>query len=608
VSADRPILEIEGLSVDYRTETGPAPAVREVGLSLRRGESLGLVGESGSGKTTIGLAVVRHLADNGHIAAGAIRFEGIDLVPLAPAELRRVRGQRIAMVYQDPASTLNPSIRIGEQLGEVFRLQGHLPKRELRRKTVEALERVHLPDAAYAHDRYPHEFSGGQLQRIVVAMALAMNPSLLILDEPTTGLDVTVEAEILDLFSELRRSMNAGILFISHNISVIAKMCDRVAVLYDGRLVEIGATAQVLQQPAHAYTRALLSARIPFGATKPGGVTKPTASAGTGPSPAAPDLLTAEAVAKRYQSGSRSFLALVDASLNLGKGQILGVVGESGSGKTTMARIIAGLLLPDRGKVALEGRDITRIVEQRGRATRSAIQMVFQNPDSTLNPKREIGAMLMRTARKLTGMSAAAAAELVRRMMEAVRVDSRYLTAYPEELSGGQRQRMAIARAFLANPQVVLCDEPTSALDVSIQATILDLLVELQRKDANSYIFISHDLAVVRYLADQVAVMYLGEVVEVGPAERVFADPHHPYTQTLLSAVRSLHEGAGETRLRPRAGVPSLLDRPSGCCFHPRCPRKVGPVCESAPPWHETAGGQRYRCVIPPQAQPQAQP
>jgi peptide/nickel transport system ATP-binding protein len=393
--------------------------------------------------------------------------------------------------------------------------------------------------------------------------------------------------------------LNAGILFISHNISVIAKMCDRVAVLYDGRLVEIGATAQVLREPSHAYTRSLLSARIPFGATKP-----PAAL----PSPAAADLLTAVAVAKRYHAGSRSFLALVDASLTLGKGRILGVVGESGSGKTTMARIIAGLLLPDGGKVALEGRDITRIVERRSRATRSAIQMVFQNPDSTLNPKREIGAMLMRTARKLTGLSASAAGELVRRMMEAVRVDSRYLTAFPEELSGGQRQRMAIARAFLANPQVVLCDEPTSALDISIQASILDLLVDLQRKDANSYIFISHDLAVVRYLADEVAVMYLGEVVEAGPAERVFADPHHPYTQTLLSAVRSLHDGESETRLRPRAGVPSLLDRPSGCCFHPRCPLKVGPICESAPPWQEAAGGQRYRCVIPPGPQPQAQP
>jgi oligopeptide/dipeptide ABC transporter ATP-binding protein len=594
VSDDRPILEINGLSIDYQSEAGPMPALRDVGFSLSRGETLGLVGESGSGKTTIGLAVVRHLADNGHIVAGAIRFEGVDLVPLRSADLRRLRGQRIAMVYQDPANSLNPSIRIGEQVSEIFRLQGSLPKRDLRRKTIEALERVHLPDAPYAYDRYPHEFSGGQLQRIVIAMALAMNPSLLILDEPTTGLDVTVEAEILDLFNELRHSLNAGILFISHNISVIAKMCDRVAVLYGGQLVEIGATEKVLQQPQHTYTRTLLAARIPYGATKSDGHTARQQPAESR------DLLTADAVVKGYQSGSRSFLALVDASLVLEKGQILGVVGESGSGKTTMARIIAGLLLPDRGKVMLEGRDITRLVERRGRETRSAIQMVFQNPDSTLNPKQEIGAMLMRTARKLKGVGAVDAALLVRRMMAAVRVDSRYLTAFPEELSGGQRQRMAIARAFLTNPQVVLCDEPTSALDISIQASILDLLVELQQQDASSYIFISHDLAVVRYLADQVAVMYLGEVIEVGRADLVFSNPRHPYTQTLLSAVRSLHEGKEYARFKPRVGVPSLLDRPAGCCFHPRCPLKRGPVCENTPPWQETSEGQRYRCVISP--------
>jgi oligopeptide/dipeptide ABC transporter ATP-binding protein len=586
-----PVLAVDGLSVEYRTEAGPAPALSDVSFALDAGQSLGLVGESGSGKTTIGLAILRHLAENGRITAGAVRFEGIDLLRLGPAELRRRRGQRIAMVYQDPANALNPSIRIGEQLAQVLRRQGTTARGELQRRTIAALERVHLPDPAHARHRYPHEFSGGQLQRIVIAMALAMNPSLLILDEPTTGLDVTVEAEILDLFEELRRSLQAAILFISHNIAVIARMCDRIAILHDGRVVETGPTDRILAAPAHPYTQRLLAARIPFGATKGPG--------GTPPSPRS-ELLTAAGVSKRYHSGRRSFLALAEAGLTLGKGEILGVVGESGSGKTTMARILAGLLLPDRGAVALEGRDITRSVERRDPQSRRAMQMVFQNPDSTLNPKQEIGAMLMRTARKLTGLRGTAAAALVERMMQAVRVDGRYLAALPGELSGGQRQRMAIARAFLANPKVVLCDEPTSALDVSVQAAILDLLVELQRRDGNSYLFISHDLAVVRYLADRVMVMYLGEVVEAGPAEEVFAEPRHPYTRTLLAAARSLHEGRSTPRLRPRAGAPSLLERPTGCCFHPRCPVKVGPDCESAPPWHETAGGRRYRCVIPP--------
>ncbi len=378
MSASRPILEVEGLSVEYRTETGRAPALREIAFALDAGESLGLVGKSGSGKTTIGLAILRHLADNGRITAGVIRFDGTDLLRLRPAQLRRYRGQKIAMVYQDPATALNPSIRIGEQLAEVFRLQAAMAKDELRRRTVAALERVHLPDAAHAWHRYPHEFSGGQQQRIVIAMALAMNPSLLILDEPTTGLDVTVEAEILDLFEELRRSMKAAILFISHNISIIARMCDRIAILHNGLLVETGPTARILAAPAHPYTQRLLTARIHFGTSK---------GAGSAPT-TAPEILTAAGLSKRYHSGRRSFLALSEAALTLGKGQILGVVGESGSGKTTLARILAGLLLPDHGAIALKGRNIAQLVERRDLETRRAIQMVFQNPDSTLNPKQ----------------------------------------------------------------------------------------------------------------------------------------------------------------------------------------------------------------------------
>ena len=655
-----PILEVDALEVVYETENGSIPAIRDVSFSLDRKEALGLVGESGSGKTTIGLAIVHHLADNGRISGGSIRFDGTDVVPLTGGSLRRVRGHRIAMVYQDPASALNPSLRIGEQIAEVYRKHASAGGPDIRDRTVALLERVHLPDAAYAYSRYPHEFSGGQQQRIVIAMALAMNPDLLILDEPTTGLDVTVEAEILDLFAELRRSVNAAFLFISHNIAVIAKMCDRIGALYAGQLVELGPTEDVLAEPSHPYTRKLLSARIPFGATKAdlalAAADQPAPEEGRpsdgcsfephcvfakarcrteGPpllkasatwwsrcffheevhrsqwrpdrrgavSPNGQDgdtLLEVRTISKYFRSGGRSFQAVAGATLFLKRGSIFGLVGESGSGKTTTLRIIAGLIVPDNGAVILEGKDITRVVHRRDHETRSAIQMVFQNPDSTLNPEHRIGQILRRAAKKLTGARGAELEDLVERVIQSVRLHSRHLEAFPDELSGGQRQRVAIARAFVGNPRIVLCDEPTSALDVSIQASVLNLLVELQDKQHNSYIFISHDLAVVRYLADQIAVMYLGEVVELGPADRVFEPPSHPYTETLLTAVLSLNDPKTRRRVRLRGSIPSLLERPQGCPFHPRCPRKVGPICEKTPPWQETSKGHRYRCVIGP--------
>ncbi|MGE0005632.1 MAG: dipeptide ABC transporter ATP-binding protein [Parvibaculaceae bacterium] len=590
--AEPPILDVAGLNVVYDGETGAVPVVRDVGFTLGRGEALGLVGESGSGKTTVGLAVIRHLAENGRITGGTIRFDGTDLVPLAGPALRRARGQRIAMVYQDPAGALNPSLRIGRQIAEVYRCRGESDRRSIREQVLENLRQVDIPDAAYACERYPHEFSGGQQQRIVIAMALAMKPDLLILDEPTTGLDVSVEAEILDLFGDLRHRLNAAILFISHNIAVIARMCDRVGVLQQGELVETGPVGEVLGAPAHPYTRDLLAARIPFGARKD---VRPR-NGGAADAP----LLETRDIAKTYHANGRAVRAVAGVSLALAKGRVLGIVGESGSGKTTTARIIAGLAAADSGRIVFEGRDIEGPVGRRDAATLSALQMVFQNPDSTLNPKHRVGRILRRSARKLSGAGRAEAEALVAQMIAAVRLEPRHADAYPGELSGGQRQRVAIARAFIGSPRLVLCDEPTSALDVSVQAAILGLLIDLQLGAGTSYVFISHDLAVVGYIADHIAVMYLGEVVESGPAERVFAAPHHPYTETLLSAVASLERPEAGARIPLRGPPPSLLERPKGCPFHPRCPRKVGPVCEAPPPWQETPDGRRYRCVIAP--------
>ncbi len=656
----RPILEVENLTVAYDIEGVKFQAVREVSFSLHRDESLGLVGESGSGKTTVALAIVRYLSENGAITDGSIYFDGIDLVQLNQAALRNIRGRRIAMVYQDPSSALNPSIRVGEQVAEVFRTHFGLPPKDARARVLEMLGRVHLPDIDDAYDRYPHEFSGGQQQRIIIAMALAGNPDLLILDEPTTGLDTTVEAEILALFAELRRSVHAAILFISHDIDLIAQVCDRIGVLYAGQVVEIGPTAEVLSRPSHPYTRGLVSCTVPLGATKdhlrlvpiegippsPGGYHRgcafaprctfarekcrsdappltrvsegvrsrcffsedvraiglPLRSVRSAPSGSMSndDLLKVRNLGKSFRTTPRAIHAVVDVSFAVGRGQVLGLVGESGCGKTTTARMVAGLIVPSTGTIRLRDLNVTTPVHQRSQAVRRAVQMVFQHPDSTLNPRHRVGRILERTVKKLAGVRGDEAVRRVADAVSAVRLDRRHLTAFPDALSGGEKQRVAIARAFISNPELVVCDEPTSALDVSVQAAILNLLADLQRNYQASYVFISHDLAIVRYLADQIAVMYLGEIIEIGPADRVFQPPLHPYTEVLLSAARSLGQDRPVDR-RVAGPIPSPADRPHGCPFHPRCPRKVGPVCEQVPPWQTADEGHRYRCVIPPE-------
>lgn len=661
MSRETPTIKVEGLDVAYERDGKWIRALRDANLSVYPDETLGLVGESGSGKTTLGLALVRYLAPNARISRGSIHFKGVDLVRLDEGALRHLRGSRITMVYQDPVSALNPSIRIGEQIAEIYRTHLKLSRESAQARSIEMLTQVRLPDAAAAFKRYPHEFSGGQQQRIIIAMALATNPDLMILDEPTTGLDATVEAEILDLFTELRKSVHASILFISHDITLIAQMCDRVGVLYAGQFVETGPTEEVLFRPTHPYTRSLLSCTIPYGATKADlrlvpmeGRTavfgtesrgcayearcdfardrcrgeKPAlyhsgdnqlsrcffheevrvgqrSAAGTSGTPVgAPTggtLLELRRVSRVFRTGNQELAAVLKASFELQRGQTLGVVGESGSGKTTMARIIAGLTVPTAGDVIFEGIDVSGPVQKRPPQVRRTLQMVFQNPDSTLNPRHRVGRMLRRSIKKLEGLKGADRERRVKEILEAVRLERRHLEAFPEQLSGGQRQRVAIARAFAAHPKLVICDEPTSSLDVSVRASILNLLVDLQATAQTSYVFISHDIATVRYLADSITVMYLGEIVETGPANRVFRPPLHPYTESLLSAVRSLDHQTSERRVRLRGAIPSPINRPRGCPFHPRCPRKVGAICEENPPWQTTAEGHRYRCVIPPE-------
>ncbi len=521
------------------------------------------------------------------------------------------------------------------------------------------LARVNLPDPERLVGRYPHQMSGGQQQRVVIAMALACQPDLLIMDEPTTGLDVTTEAVILDLIAELRAELGLSILFISHNLGVVAKVCDRVGVLYAGELMEVGEVGEVLRRPKHPYTRALLGAvpKLERRGTRlsalPG---QPpdlrVAVSGCSFAPRCPDaveicktpppvkifangalsrchfepklasaadnLLAFQAVAgtqtvlrvdglrktfkvpgnKGLFGGSAQVTALENVSFSLQRGETLAVVGESGSGKSTLARCIAGLIVPDAGTMSLEDAPLEG---RRTLAQRRHVQIVFQNPEAALNPLHTVEEIVSRPL-KLYGLRHGAAVRArVLELLDMVKLSERHLQSYPRELSGGQKQRVSIARAFAAEPSVVICDEPTSALDISVQAALLNELKELQAELGLSYIFISHDLGVVNTIADRIAVMYLGRIVETGTVADAFAPPHHPYTEALISAVPTIDPDSQLTALRLAGSPPRLTDKVSGCVFHARCPRRLGEICDTqAPPQRVTAGGHGYACHIPP--------
>jgi peptide/nickel transport system ATP-binding protein len=652
-------IELQGLEVVYRVRGIDRPVLRGVDLTIGQGDSYGLVGESGCGKTTAAYALMRALPRNGRIVGGSIRVNGEDLVAMSGSEVRRLRATEISMVYQNPATALNPSIRVGPQVEEAFELL-RLTNAEAKRRTQEILAKVQISDPTSVMRRYPHQLSGGMQQRVVIAMALAKDPTLLILDEPTTGLDATVEAEVLDLVSALRQEFQTSVLFISHNLRVIAKMCERVGVLYAGRLVEQGPARDVFEDPRHPYTVGLLRGipragvrkdvqrldTIPgylpqLGADLPACVfvdrcglreeicsqeepdfydigggrasrcyfhdraqTLPrTASArpaATNGDAARPVVLAAESVRKTFKQDGHEIKALDDVSLFIREGETLGLVGESGSGKTTLARLLLGLTQPDQGSVVqLDGEPLAGRIARRNAEQVRAVQIVFQNPDSALNRRFAVRRIIGRALGKLLGLKGRTREERVRELAESVRFDERLLGAKPVQLSGGLKQRVAIARAFAGEPRVVVCDEPTSALDVSVQAAILNLLADLQSEQGVTYLFISHDLGVVRYLSDRIAVLYLGRLMELGEASTVFDPPHHPYTEALLSAVPTL-TGEERTRIRLEGDIPSAADPPSGCVFHTRCPRFLGDICvQEEPPLAEVEPGHFMRCHIP---------
>ncbi|TIL30816.1 ABC transporter ATP-binding protein [Mesorhizobium sp.] len=653
----KPALCLDRLSVAYRSGGRGRAVLRGVSLQIAPGEAYGLVGESGCGKSTVALTIVRYLPRNGKITGGSVMLNGADVMRLGPAALRDLRARTVSMVYQDPGKALNPSLKVGGQLVEVFEMMG-VPPAERQARALEMLKKVRIADPGSVMQRYPHQLSGGMQQRVAIAMALAGDPTMLILDEPTTGLDATVEAEVLDLVTDLRRELGTSILFISHNLAVVANMCDRVGVLYAGMLVEEGSTPEILGSPRHPYTVALVRC-LPRGGQRkdhgrldtipgflptpgalmpgcpfaercaladdrcrteipelrdaggrlvrchypdraadlprctPADVALPKPAAGASP------VLRVSNLSKTYGQGSHPIRAVADISLTLLPGETLGLVGESGSGKTTLARMLLGLVPPDPGgTIELNGKPLAASLDMRRDDEVKAVQIVFQNPDSALNRSHSVARIIVRALRKLGGFRGAALSSRLDALVAAVRLTPRHLALRPRQLSGGLKQRVAIARSFAGDPRVVVCDEPTSALDVSVQAAILNLLAELQAARAVSYVFISHDLGVVRYLSDRIAVLYLGRIMEMGPSGRVFEGPNHPYTEALLSAVPNL-DGNSNSRIRLSGEIPSAANPPSGCPFQSRCPRKIGAVCETTePPLTEAEPGHVIRCHI----------
>ncbi|MEU2617368.1 ABC transporter ATP-binding protein [Streptomyces sp. NPDC007157] len=522
---------------DLTVEFGDLRAVDGLSFELAAGAALALVGESGSGKSTVASALLGLHHGTGAKVGGTIQVAGTDVQSATDEELRRLRGAKAAMVFQDPLSSLDPYYAIGDQIAEVYRVHTRVSRRAARARAVEVLDRVGIPDAPRRSRSRPHEFSGGMRQRALIAMALACEPDLLIADEPTTALDVTVQAQILDLLHTLREETGMGLLLVTHDVGVAAESVDQVLVMRHGRVVEQGPVAAVLGAPAQPYTRELLSA-------------VPRVDAVRAPSQASEEVvLEASGLRREFGRGKAAFAAVDDVSLTIHRGETLGIVGESGSGKTTLGRMLVGLLEPTAGEVRYEGH--ARV------GVRPAVQMVFQDPVSSLNPRRSVGESIADPLRARGVRDQGRIRGRVIELLERVGLEGAHYERYPHEFSGGQRQRVGIARALAADPRVIVCDEPVSALDVTTQAQVVALLGELQRELGLALVFVAHDLAVVRQVSDRVAVMRRGRIVETGPADEVYDSPQDPYTRQLLAAVPALDPEAAARRRAARRELAS---------------------------------------------------
>ncbi|MER5385263.1 ABC transporter ATP-binding protein [Streptomyces sp. NPDC002688] len=543
-SSPASLVEVSDLVVDF----GGLRAVDGLSFRLEKGAALGLVGESGSGKSTVASALLALHRGTGARVGGTVRVAGVDVQEASDDELRRLRGGKAAMVFQDPLSSLDPYYAVGDQIAEVYRVHTKASRRAARARAVRVLDRVGIPDAARRSRSRPHEFSGGMRQRALIAMALACEPELLIADEPTTALDVTVQAQILDLLHTLRQETGTGLLLVTHDVGVAAESVDEILVMRHGRAVEHGRVDAVLGAPREPYTRELLGAvpRVdtPRAAGRGGSA---HAAEGAGPVEGLPSddvVLEAVGLRREFGRGKQRFAAVDDVSLAVRRGETLGIVGESGSGKTTLGRMLVGLLEPTTGVVRHEGR------EQSG--VRPSVQMVFQDPVSSLNPRRSVGESIADPLRARGERDEKRVRGRVRELLERVGLEGGHYDRYPHEFSGGQRQRVGIARALAAEPRAIVCDEPVSALDVTTQAQVVALLGELQRELGLALVFVAHDLAVVRQVSDRVAVMRRGRLVEHGPADEVYENPRDPYTRQLLAAVPALDPAVAARRRAER--------------------------------------------------------
>ena len=639
-----PFFQVEHLRVDIPTAAGVLHAVRDVSFTLEQGKTLGIVGESGSGKTLTALALLGLLPQRARRTASALSLRGRDLLAMPERDLAtEIRGQRIAMIFQDPMTSLNPVYTIGRQLAESMTLHQRVSGAAATDRAVYLLEKVGITAAASRLGQYPHQLSGGQRQRVMIAMALMNGPELIIADEPTTALDVTIQAQILHLLADLQRELGMAMILITHNLGIVARVADSVAIMYAGEIVESAPTARLFADPRHPYTRRLLGCLPDSVHTRPGArlTTIPgivpsligdtpgcayygrchvaLAECATAPAPSrhmgpehvyrcihvdgaraldeetAGSMFTPQAgaplinvrdircsfdVSRGLFRGRRRLHAVNGVTLELRKGEILAVVGESGCGKSTLARILLGLQQANSGTVEIEGTLISNI-DQKTLARR--VQPIFQDPYSSLNPRKTIGDIVQRPLDLHEVGRAEERVDRVKEIMALTGLSERLFRSYPSQISGGQRQRVAIARAIIMNPEIVLCDEPTSALDVSVQAQILNLLLDLREQLGLTYLFITHDLSVVRHIADRVAVMYLGEIVEIGEARTIFESPQHPYTRALLDSVMTVSPEAGVPDTRIGHSYPNPLEIPPGCPFHPRCPKAM-PLCSTRIP------------------------
>jgi peptide/nickel transport system ATP-binding protein len=676
------ILQVRDLRTHFYTDEGIVCAVDGVSFSVAAGETLGIVGESGSGKTVAALSLMRLIEEPARIVSGQILFQDRDIVTMATEDLRKVRGGGIAMVFQDPMTSLNPVIKIARQLAETMLVHGKLTEEQALARAITLLGRMGITAPERAIDSYPHQFSGGMRQRVMLAMGFSNEPALLLCDEPTTALDVTIQAQILELILELNRDFNTAIVLISHNLGVIASVCSRVIVMYGGEVVEEGPTEKILADPHHPYTWALINAvpridrhvpgqrrlvtiegtppdplnqpkgcrfaaRCPFRVAKcdehpelleiaPGRKTRcwVTQRGDDLPPPATRVEIPAEAKAKAGMDhdagtvikrgermlelrnvvkhfplprttffGARKVVHAVNGvDLDVAQGETVGLVGESGCGKSTLARVVARIHEPTSGEVIFHGQDIAQASQSQIRPLRRRMQMVFQDPYASLNPRMTVGDILAEPLRfhEIT-TTEAATRDRIGELLDVVGLTPKAAQRYPHEFSGGQRQRISIARALSVRPDFIIADEPISALDVNIQAQIINLLIDLQERFGLTYLFIAHDLAVVRHISDRVVVLYLGKVMEVAPADALFGEPLHPYTRYLISAVPipDATIEASRKRLPLQGEPPSTIDPPSGCPFRTRCPIAKSVCAEIMPPLVEQRLGHFAACHFP---------